>query len=797
MSRKVLVLLLLLISSTVLSQHTIDGKIIDVDNKALPYVNVLLLSQIDSTLVQGTISGDGGHFKLDKVPKGEYLLNLSYIGFESTERNISINKNFSTGEIIMKEQAESLEEVVIVANKPLYEQKIDRLIVNVKNSVTSAGSTALEVLERSPGVAVERATNSISMNGKDGLLIMVNGKISRQPISSIMQMLDGMNAENIERIELITTPPAKYEAGGNAGIIDIRLVRSADLGTNGTISATLGYGKKDKEGFNLILNHRKNKVNLYSDLSFSRNHGYEIFTNDRVINNTGETLTYQTISNRNPISTNFNAKVGLDYQLGENTLIGAFISGFYSNWDMIATNIGFEKSSLNPTINFNSDNTELSRLTNISGNINLQQKISDRAELSIDVDYLRYDGLNPTSYQNVFKDEMNSIINVQFIEASKKTPIDIWTTKTDYTNKINDELKLEFGLKGIFSNLNNNVDIQEEMNGVFVRNDELSEFSTLKERIGAAYASVSYSINDKTDLNIGLRYEHTTTDLSSLSEGVILDLDYGNLFPTLFLSRTLSERSKLNFSYSKRITRPSYNDLAPFVIFLDPNTFFFGNTELQPATSNNLKFNYSLNKTLFSIDFNHESNAIARYQPIVLESGQQVFTSLNLDSRKTFSFLVSQRYSIARWWDGSINLLGVHRDIRTKEDEEIKINYIRINGSQSFKLPKEITFEISGIFQTKSKYGVSVLSNYSNMTLGLQKKFSKESKLRLTLNNVFGFKYDDSTAKDLNVNYYTNTNYLYEPRILKLTYTYSFGNSKLKNYRNRSTGSEDIKSRVN
>ena len=250
-------------------------------------------------------------------------------------------------------------------------------------------------------------------------------------------------------------------------------------------------------------------------------------------------------------------------------------------------------------------------------------------------------------------------------------------------------------------------------------------------------------------------------------------------------------------SYGKRITRPSYNDLAPFVIFLDPNTFFFGNTKLQPSIGDNLKLNYSIDKTLFSIDYNVESDAIARYQPIVLESGQQVFTSINLDYRNTFSFLISQRYKMNKWWDGSINLLGVNRNMKTKEDKEIKSNYVRINGSQSFKLPKEITFEISGIFQTPSKNGVAELGNYGNMTLGLQRKFSDNSKLGLTLDNIFGFDYNVYTADDLNANYFTNTNYSYEPRIFKLTYTYNFGNNKMKNTRNRSTGSEDIKSRLN
>ena len=792
------ILLLILIYSSAVFSQSITGIITDKSNTPIPYANILLLKPKDSSLIKGTITDDFGKFQFLDVKKETYNLNVSLLGYKSINKSLSVgNESIDLGTLILEEQSEELSEVIIEAKKPLFEQKIDRLVINVKNSIASAGGTALEVLERSPGIAVDRGQNNISMNGRDGILILINGKLTRQPIDAVMQMLDGMQSDNIESIELISNPPAKYEASGNAGVIDIRLAKTEDLGLNGSASLSAGYGTNDKEGATLNLNYRRNKINLYTDFSFNRNHSDETWVNDRVVNNTNEIITSQTITERDPVSTNFNGKLGFDFQITEKLVIGTFVSAFFNEWDMKARNVGFESSTLSPTINFTSNNTELNRWTNLSGNFNILYNLTEKSKINFDIDYLYYDNENPTTYNNDFFGASNNLTSTQDIRATKDTPINIWVGRVDYENKINEKMKLEFGAKGTFSSLDNNVDIQELVSGQFIRDDELSEFSDLTEQILALYGTFNYSINDKTDLNLGLRYEHTSTDLSSLSEGQVLDLNYDNLFPTVFLSRKLTEKSKLIFSYGRRITRPAYNDLAPFVIFLDPNTFFFGNTALQPATSDNLKLDYSVKKTIISFQYSHESDAIARYQPVVLDNGQQVFTSFNLDFRDTYSLSISQRFSFFNWWNGSLNLLGVHRQANTQDNQSVQTNYLRINGNQTFKLGKNWSFETSGWFQTEREGGFSTLSNIGNITLGIQKKFSNNSKLSLTLNNVFGFEYDVFTTEDLNVNYFTNTNYSYEPRIFRLSYSFVFGNEKLKGKRNRKTGSEDIKRRVN
>ncbi|WP_242086552.1 outer membrane beta-barrel protein [Aestuariivivens sediminis] len=795
---KLLTIIACCLSTNSIIAQTLEGLVEDLESKPIAYANVLLLNADESVLIKGCLTDETGKFSINNIKKGNYKLKLSYLGFQTIEKEIVIdNKTHSLGTITMKESAEELSEVVIKTEKPLLEHKTDRLIVNIKNSVTSVGNHALSVLERSPGVAIERATNSISMNGKKGVLILIDGKVTRQPLSAIIQMLEGMSTQNIDRIELISNPPAKYQASGNGGIIDIRLVKNENYGTHGNVSIMIGYGQNLKKEFIMNLNNRKNKVNVYSNLSISRNHFKEKWTNDRMVNLPTDTLIAMTVSNREPITTHLNGNLGLDYNINNRLVAGVSVSGYYNEWAMDADNNGFQKSNLNPDIFYLTHTTEINAWSNIISNFNIQYKPSSKSTLNLDMDYLHYYNNNPTTYLNNSYNEANTLDSIQNVKASKKTPIHIWAGRMDYETNLNENIKIETGTDMAFYDLDNEVDIQEEIGSNFVGNEELSEFSELKERITGIYTSVNYKINDNTELKAGLRYEHTLTYLNSQKKGQILDMSYGYFFPTFYCSKTLTEKSALSFSYGKRITRPAYNDLAPFVIFLDPNTYFFGNTALQPAISNNLNLNYQWKKTIIALQYGNEKNAIINWQPIVLDNGKQVFTSVNLDYRDTYSLSIAQRHSLFEWWSGNLNVLGVAQKIRIDEAQVIKSKYLLVSGNETFNFTDNLTLEISGYFQTKISDGLTTIRETGNLTFGLHKKFNNHNKLGLTFDRVFGQVWGNYTSKALQVNYIAAANYIHEPRIIKLTYSFTFGNEKLKGERKQSKTIEEIKSRVN
>jgi outer membrane receptor protein involved in Fe transport len=237
----------------------VRGKVGETNGKPLPYANVLLLKDNDSTLVKGAVTAENGSFSIENVKQGTYLVAVSMIGYKKTYSAIFTlweeNSQHTLPLLTVAPEDRQLDEVKVTAQKPLFEQQIDKLIVNVGNTLTAAGSTALDVLERSPGVVVNRQNNALSMSGKNGVLVMINGKTSRLPVDAVLGMLQGMQASNIEKIELITNPSSSYDAEGDAGIINIIVRKTTDTGTNGTISLTMGHGYYEKPSASINLNH--------------------------------------------------------------------------------------------------------------------------------------------------------------------------------------------------------------------------------------------------------------------------------------------------------------------------------------------------------------------------------------------------------------------------------------------------------------------------------------------------------------------------------------------------------------
>lgn len=251
-------LLICFYSFTSFSQNSyiISGKVFDASARPIEFASVLLLLKSDSTLVKGTVTEENGRFQLEANDNNEYLLSISMIGFENNySKSFMLSNNFDAGEIKLIEN-NTLTEVVIKEKKPLYSHKVDRMVINVENSIVSVGGSVLEILEKSPGILVNRQNNSISIVGKEGVVVMINGKVSYVPSNAIVQFLQGMSANNIESLELLTTPPANFDAEGNAGFINIVLKKRLDLGLNGSYTLSAGYGNGGVSTDNISFNFR-------------------------------------------------------------------------------------------------------------------------------------------------------------------------------------------------------------------------------------------------------------------------------------------------------------------------------------------------------------------------------------------------------------------------------------------------------------------------------------------------------------------------------------------------------------
>ncbi|MFN2126537.1 MAG: TonB-dependent receptor domain-containing protein, partial [Anaerolineales bacterium] len=569
--------------------------------------------------------------------------------------------------IVLNEESQELEEVVIKAEKPLYEMEMGKMVINVPSSITSAGQSVIDVLEKSPGVFVNRQNNSFALNGKDGVIVLMNGKRSRMPISAVYQMLEGLNASDIEKIEIMTVPPAKYDAEGDAGFINIIMKRNNDVGTNGSVMANLGYGSGLRSGTSLNLSHQSKKLSLYGNYSFNYNVSEQLLNMYRMGSNDMESMTSSSEAVRNTNRMAYNFQLGMDYSLTDKTIIGALISGYNNRFHMNSNSIANFNYSVSTDSLVNIKTEETNHWKHLMGNLNIQHTFKKGQVLTANLDYLTYNNSDPSQYYNQFFVDQGTFIRDENSRISKDTPIDIWVAKLDYSIDLNDNIVLETGLKGALTSLVNDVVYEEKKGDNWVIDDYFSNYADLSEDVLAAFTSFNIKLNEKTTINAGLRYEYTNTQLNTPDKSGVVDRKYGDLFPTFFVSRKINENNVLQFSYGRRITRPNFNEMAPFVIFTDPYTYFSGSEGILPTYTPNIKGDYSFKNFIFSLQYSHDNNVIFRFQPeFDPETNVMVIRTDNVDRRETVSTTITLPFEVTRWWEMQNNLSGNWQRIATQ-----------------------------------------------------------------------------------------------------------------------------------
>lgn len=788
-------------------QTQLFGTIADASGKPCPAASVLILNGTDSTLVKGQLSSMEGSYSFDGIAPGQYRLQVSMLGFSDYFSDVftlddKMQKK-DLGRVVLEENAQALNEVNIVAKRPLFEQKIDRLVVNVATSITSAGSNALEVLQRSPGVLVNRGGGWINMSGKNGVVIMINGKISRLPSSAIIQLLEGMNADNIERIELIHTPPANFDAEGNAGIINIVLKKNADDGLNGSYSLNAGYGMKEKAGANLNFNYRQNKVNLYGDYSWNYDNNPQVFSNYRSIVKDGNTEETDGVSDRDPTRTHTqNARLGLDIQLTPKTVLGGLAGWMDRYWTMDAFNTVSLRENGIPTGFIHIPNNEINHWRHYLGNLNLDHQFTKDQRLNLDLDYAYYHFTNPSNYTNQYLDANGVLESETQLRVHKTTPMSILAAKADFTRQFGEKTTLETGLKGTMTRFNNNVLVEDLMQDGWIPNPDYSADYSMEEDIAAAYSALTVKLNDKTDLKAGLRYEYTRSNLGSAEQPDIVDRQYGNLFPSLFLSRKIDKNNTLQFSYSRRINRPNFMQLAPYFIFYDPTTIETGNPQLQPSVVDAVKTDYMWKSVQLSLQYGYEDDVIIQGQPEVDPvTNRQVNGAVNYDYAKTAAATLTFPLRPFNWWEMQASATAQWQEYKGKQNglvsKQALTNWYGF-VSQSFRLPKQYTVELSAFYFSGGPYGKTVARPLGEVNIGLQKELGgNRGTLRFNVGDVFLTAIWTSAINDPQQNFYYRGQYRQTERIFRLTYSNKFGSNKVKGARQRATGSEEERRRVN
>ncbi|MCW5516953.1 outer membrane beta-barrel protein [Muriicola sp. Z0-33] len=811
MNRKIGITMLLFVLgiSPAWTQYGVKGFLQDTNGLPIPFANIVIKKSKNLDFVVGGISDEEGFFFLEINQEGAFLVDISVLGFKEYQSNVFvINEQDSMKEfglIMLNETVEQLSGVTITGSIPLFERKIDRMVVNISNRINTAGSSVLEILEKSPGVFVNRQSTSIGMLGKDGVNIMINGKLQYMTADVLFNYLQGLDANNIKSIELITNPPANLDAQGNAGFINLVLKKQLHEGLNGSYSLSAGYGSGETGNSSINLNYQEKRVNLFASYSYFRNGQTQLTRQLRRTKNLfvdvdliGEDL-IETLfrSDRNPTQNNHNFRLGLDLELDKNTNIGVLFMGYSSNWDMEALNTTEIQSSLAVDTLVTSKNIEVNDWRHLQSNINLTHIFRNGALLNLDFDYLVYNHRNPISYQLQSEGTDGTLFDQSKLQSKKNTPFDILVSKADYSVALNENIKLSLGAKYTTSDFENDVLLTDD--GAVLPN--FTSASNLTENIFALFSQIDYELSQKTTLKGGLRFEKTGTELNSTVVGEKVNRSLNNFFPSIFWNQKVNEFNSFNLSYSRRINRPSFSDMAPFIIFLDPRTSFGGNASLRPALANVFELSWSQKRVNLTAQYSDEDYTIVKFQNrFNPETNTQMIVPDNLESQKIASLNMSFPIKVSSWWKMRIFSTFLWQESTTIEElGRFTFNQrnFSINSTQTIKPGQDWSLEFSGFYRTSSLAGNVKAQPTGILNLGIQKKLKKGSRLTLNFNDLFNSLELKGITNISEENLFIERKFDFSHRTIKLTYTATFGNKELKKQRERQTGADEEKSRIN
>ncbi len=802
-------LLALLLSNVTLFAQTnskinISGKLTDEKQQPFPFVNVLLLKASDSSLVKGSATDDNGAYLLEDLSSGKYLTLVSMVGYEKYYSKVfKIDKeSILLPTIKLNPETQSLSEVTVVAKKPFIEQQIDRTVLNVENSIVSAGATALEILERAPGVTVDHQNEELKLRGKNGVTVQIDGKKTYLSQNELINLLRNTPSDNIEKIELITNPSAKYDASGNSGIINIKMKRNKNYGTNGNLSLGAAWAKYGRENATVTINHRAGKLSTFISGGTLFNKGFNNNDIYRIIPYEDQITIFDQRTERITQSQNHNVRAGLDFFATEKTTIGVLVSAFYNSWDnpIGQTNSNILDQDLNLTERYRTNIVNGSNMKNYTTNLNFKHLFDEKGkEITFDIDYVGYNTQSNSNLETRYyfpNGEQRG--NSEQVRNDMPSHIKIGVAKIDYAQPLW-KGNFETGLKSSYVKTDNNMVFEIKNDDWVVDPNRTNQF-LYTENVNAAYLNYNGKISKKMSFQLGLRAEQTQSSGNSVTLNSVKDRNYLNFFPSVFLSHQLDTNNVINLSYSRRIDRPNYQSLNPFEYYLDPYTFSRGNPNLKPQYTHSFQmihiFKNFLNTTFA---YSRIKDLIAGELPQQIASENKTFvTSENLDHQDNFSLTVSLPIPIKRWWNLQTNLSGIYNNYQSFYlDEQLQLSQLSWNvyANNQFTIKNDWTAELSGWYNSKSYYGLYYAKPMGMVNVGLQKKIlDKKGSIRLNINDIFWTNKFRGVADYKDINFAVKSQW--PSRQIRITFSYSFGNQNVKGARNRNTGADDIQKRV-
>lgn len=789
----------------------ITGLVQENDKKAITGVSVSLFKAKDSALAKVTVTDKKGQYEFVGIREGQYYLVFTSVGFEkknSAILEVTENAVIQVPTVFLQEAAKGLTGVTVQSKRPFVETKLDKTIVNVEASPTSAGSSALEILEKSPGVMVN-SDGAISLRGKQGVIVMIDGKPTYLSAADLANMLKNMPASALDQIEIMTNPSSKYDASGNSGIINIKTKKGKTAGFNGsiTVGATTTiyniHGRtynspRSQNSFNF--NYRKDKWNFFGNYNPNMFNGRNTQNIYRKNFNpeTGEYEGYtdQTIrfkfGNRNHM-----LKLGTDFYADKKNTFGAVVSGFAFEGRPRPRTTS-EVKSPNGTLlsGMNSYTHNEFSFRNFTSNLNWRHQFdSTGMEVTTDVDYVKYTNHGEMLLEtNPF--DANRTPGAQLLlRGDLPSRIDIVSVKGDFVKPYKNG-RLEAGVKSSYVKTDNRVDYENWANNKW-NTDNRSNHFVYEENINAVYVNANRQIK-KWTLQGGLRLENTNATGKQLTTNEEFSRDRTSLFPSAFISYDVTKDHKLTTSYSRRINRPSYQQLNPFLFFADSLTYQKGNPYLKPQYTNNIELSHSFKgKFITTLAYNNTTDVIAQ---VLKPDGVKMFNTFdNVAKQNTISLSLTIPVKVTKWWNAnffSTAFNNHYEGIYNNRPIDASTTSFSANLTNNFTLGKGLTGEISGFYRHSGIDQLTYLEPIYQMSLGAQKQIIKgKGTVRLNIRDPFQWQrfegYTRFEGIDMTFKNRPDT------RSVTATFTYRLGKSTPQNQpRRRTTGSQEEQSRV-
>ena len=773
------------------------------EKSGLPFQAILNLTKANDSTFKKTITvSDSGSYAFDHLSPGPYVIEIKALGFQSIIFPFEIRDTepLLKHDFVLVQEAQNLEAVSIVGKKRLIERYSDKTVVNVENSI-AIGNSALEILARIPGLSVNQ-DGTISIKGKSGVNVLIDGKSTYLSAAQLAARLRSLNSNTIKSIEVVTSPTAKYDAAGNAGIIDIKLKKNANYGTNGNLDFGVGYSRHAQSNAGLSLNHRTANLNVFGNFANSNSKLFEDLDIKRINDNNGEKTYFYQQNFQVRSSHDNNYKVGLDYFINPKNTIGILASGYFNNGhDSSVGNTFIGKSFTQIDSLVKANNPSKNNANSQAYNLNYKSAFDTLGkELSVDLDYAKYRSDAPTTYYNDFYNADGTVRKAPSVFRNA-TPsiVKIWAAKADYTHPFNDKTKLALGIKTSKVSTDNDFRFENLLNNNWQNDVGRSNRFNYKENINAAYATLSHDFGS-TSLEVGLRAEQTNSTANAVNDQKTVKRSYLDFFPNIAVTQSLAERHKLSFAYNRRIDRPDYKSLNPFVYFVDLYTFSQGNPFLNAQYTNALSLTYNYDEKLnVSLGYSLTKNLITDVF-LANETQKTLYvTTQNLGRQYAYDLTLSAPTTIAKFWSMDNSLTTTYNQTQTDNLNGFAYNKKKLNftfnSSHSFTLSTTTTAELSGDYTSAQIYGTYAIKPYYGIDLGLKKSFlDNKFSLKFAVNDVLNTRKARVNSAVANLAY--SLSQKQETNIFRLSFNYAFGNSKVKSARERQTGAAAEEGRI-